>query len=341
MNWPQLLTVVCLITTVNGQDPEPIPPLNDHACPRAAWLPEGDGFRYEEGQKSNVVPKKTFMGGHEYQYIYQHNLNYGQTLYFEGNLAFDNNRFEMNIIATSPPHVDDAVRIFHFKLLSDTNRFALNTFNNGWGDEEHCPIPTGFVRSERFNLKFHVTEESFKITMNGASPFCEYKHRLPANIYCFINILGKVEMITMRAGAPMIATPYKTQLPNNGLGLRDRIFLGCVATGSFEINFSNIKGELTMQCGFDFDGKRIYCIDYYDGRSHETQFGDGFPLKTEWEFELDFIPDGSGLVLSINNQYYKNFKRESDNPKEDYVNIQIEKAVSVYDFQVCPHARSP
>ncbi|KAF4118163.1 hypothetical protein G5714_000214 [Onychostoma macrolepis] len=61
-----------------------------------------------------------------------------------------------------------------------------------WGEEER-EYKTPFPRGQAFALQILVTQESYKINVNG-KPFSEYKHRMPFSRVDHIYVIGNVEL---------------------------------------------------------------------------------------------------------------------------------------------------
>uniref|UniRef100_A0A7E4UUD1 Galectin n=1 Tax=Panagrellus redivivus TaxID=6233 RepID=A0A7E4UUD1_PANRE len=317
------------------------PRLDDQTCPKSAWLPVGDGFRYEDDHSVSIIPSRTPTVDHNFQYVYSHALNFGQTLYFSGTPELKTtDEFEFNIIATSDVISDDAVRILHIKYLH-SNALAYNTFiNNDWGDEERTD-PSPIKKGEPFNLQIHVTLEAFEISVNGIHVHT-YKHRLPPNIMCFIRIVGDVTLTRARVAGRMFEIPYKVTLPSSGLELGDHVVVvGTVTKGEFHINFLNINDDIVIQFVVRIGDKAIDYNIFKHGKQSSSQRGEGFPLEADREFEFDFmfLPDKSGVAVHIDGVFYETFKHDMQavSSKEEFYSFQITGDVDFRALQVCPH----
>ncbi|XP_036602210.1 galectin-4 [Trichosurus vulpecula] len=125
-------------------------------------------------------------------------LRPGMSIYIQGVASNHMKRFHVNFAL---PGGDIA---FHFNPRFDGwDKVVFNSKQGGrWGSEEKKrSMP--FRKGEHFELVFLVTDQHYKVTVNG-SPFYEYVHRIPLQTVTHLQVEGDLELqsINFLGGGP-------------------------------------------------------------------------------------------------------------------------------------------
>ncbi|XP_035239859.1 uncharacterized protein LOC118208956 [Anguilla anguilla] len=117
-------------------------------------------------------------------------LKPGMSLYFEGMVHSEINRFHINLEAGS----DVAM---HFKVnFQQAEMVVFNNLEKGSWDKEERVTEMPFRKGENFQLLFNVTSDGYQVIVNSCA-FHVYKHRIPVDRVSSLSIGGNVSVKTI------------------------------------------------------------------------------------------------------------------------------------------------
>ena len=127
----------------------------------------------------------------------------------DGHPTHHANRFDVNlVIGDSITHNNDRSDItFHFNPRFHEHYVVRNSRRNMvWGEEEWAPKRNPFVKGQRFSMMILVEMTGYKVAVNNVH-FVEFRHRLPLELACLLNITGDVvvERITYHSASSVVS----------------------------------------------------------------------------------------------------------------------------------------
>ncbi|XP_028920640.1 galectin-4 [Ornithorhynchus anatinus] len=118
-------------------------------------------------------------------------LQPGMSVYIQGNADEKMKRFCVNFKAGSGSEADIA---FHFNPRFDGwDKVVFNSFQGGRWCNEEKKRSMPFHRGSHFELVFLVTNEHYKVVVNG-NPFYEFGHRLPPQMVTHLHVDGDLSL---------------------------------------------------------------------------------------------------------------------------------------------------
>ncbi|XP_063060432.1 galectin-6-like [Engraulis encrasicolus] len=121
-------------------------------------------------------------------------LRAGMSLYIQGGVPHDINRFEIDLQCGDYEGCDIAL---HFNPRFDGwDKVVFNTFQNGEWEEQEKIHDMPFSKGEAFEMVIMVNDEGYQITVNG-NQFYMYKHRMPFDRVRALRIAGDVGIQTI------------------------------------------------------------------------------------------------------------------------------------------------
>lgn len=121
----------------------------------------------------------------------------GSIVVMQGRIPFGSKGFDINLMVGSV--ISEQMKRsgdigFHFNPRFDEQTVIRNNRrNNVWGPEERDPKAMPFVCGQHFQLMILVTEQSYKVAVNGKH-FIDFEHRIPVSCVGVLNINGNIEM---------------------------------------------------------------------------------------------------------------------------------------------------
>uniref|UniRef100_A0A6I8N881 Galectin n=1 Tax=Ornithorhynchus anatinus TaxID=9258 RepID=A0A6I8N881_ORNAN len=113
------------------------------------------------------------------------------SVYIQGNADEKMKRFCVNFKAGSGSEADIA---FHFNPRFDGwDKVVFNSFQGGRWCNEEKKRSMPFHRGSHFELVFLVTNEHYKVVVNG-NPFYEFGHRLPPQMVTHLHVDGDLSL---------------------------------------------------------------------------------------------------------------------------------------------------
>ncbi|XP_026877293.1 galectin-9-like isoform X1 [Electrophorus electricus] len=209
-------------------------------------------------------PKIPFTGS------IQGGLQDGKSIIISGRVLPGANRFHVNFKCGS-----DIALHFNPRYDNWTGYIVTNTNQNSrWGTEERICKPL-FPIGHQFTLHFLVSQDSYKISVNG-NHIMEYRHRIPFSNVDAIAVDGMVEInsIAFQNPAPSFPQPGFPGAVPAYLGFQPQYAIpsGCAAPPSFPAQPSYSVPYKSIISGGLLPGKNIYIQGVVMPNAHRFSF---------------------------------------------------------------------
>uniref|UniRef100_A0A7E4VW19 Galectin n=1 Tax=Panagrellus redivivus TaxID=6233 RepID=A0A7E4VW19_PANRE len=337
-----ILFLFVLISISHGQPGPPIPTMDEHRCPNAAWVADGTRFRYIWKRKSDITPVKTFFNG-QYPYVYAHTFQKGQTLHLRGFFDFQNgdDSFEINMLGGSPLiDPQSGADVFHIKLTFNDDQtgkdIILNTFKNGkWLAEVKTRNP--FHGGFNFLFTFHAMTNKFEVRFYG-NKLLEYPYRLPLDYITMVNAIGSASRLDQiyLGGQPM-RTPLRIIFPEGGLNVGDVIQLdGIPGNLDFTMEFSDGKG-LILQIKTNFALEDVILNSRIGKVWGEEVRALYFPFEGGKTFEMEMRFNEEYIMILVDNAVIVNWNHRA----KHYGEMSIYGSLELKNFVICGIKQMP
>ncbi|OWF37600.1 galectin-4-like [Mizuhopecten yessoensis] len=199
----------------------------------------------------------------------------------------------------------------HFNPRPDNGVVVRNSFSDGaWANEERDQPSYPFTSNVDFTVTFVVTNECFKILVNG-DKFCNFNHRLSHGEGSHLK-LGGADFHEVHV-LDRYTNGHNTPLHG---GLKDgkaiRVLGACQDDSGFSLNFMS---------GSDFafhfnprpaEGTVVRNSMLGGGWGEEERECDGFPFETGAIFDAMFLCSGDEFTVFVNNKEYLTFAHRCD-----------------------------
>ncbi|XP_035239585.1 uncharacterized protein LOC118208806 isoform X1 [Anguilla anguilla] len=152
----------------------------------------GDSVGVIEGPAVSAVIEESLQVSSYVQAIPR--LSVGMTLYFQGSIPDDIDRFSIDLMCGESAGSDVALRFN--PQFEGSGLVVFNSYTSGaWGEEEKVEgMP--FVKGKNFELTFVITSEAFQVSVNSKLLHV-FKHRMGIDLVSAVQITGNISMQTL------------------------------------------------------------------------------------------------------------------------------------------------
>uniref|UniRef100_A0A3Q1J9W4 Galectin n=1 Tax=Anabas testudineus TaxID=64144 RepID=A0A3Q1J9W4_ANATE len=152
-------------------------------------------------------------------------LREGVSIYLQGTIPENINRFFINLLCGESESSDIAL---HFNPRFDgRDKVVFNTCQNGSWESEEKIHSMPFCKGQAFEMIILVSSHGYKIKVNG-NDFHHFKHRIPFERVCAMQIAGDVSIQTINVIGPV---PFSNMIPGGMFPKRTIIIRGMVPYG--------------------------------------------------------------------------------------------------------------
>uniref|UniRef100_A0A7E4VY80 Galectin n=1 Tax=Panagrellus redivivus TaxID=6233 RepID=A0A7E4VY80_PANRE len=329
---------VLLAAFVKAEDKE-YPFVALQTCRNKAWVARPFGFQSYDAPNAPLHPARTFVKNYEFPYILclTNYLYVGETIFIEGKIDENPSLVTFNLLAGAE-NLDDhigAVALHWTQQYAHGNGFVTARINDQW-DDLSSVLHTGlFAVNKPFKIAIRVLEDSYEIYKDGVK-FGNFAHRAGFDIVDHIEIVGDVEINSIRVVGRHFLIPFKTKIHGTHLMLNDRIRVEARTFSYFYVNILNAKEDIAFQLFVDFNAKAMTRNSLINGTWGQEESGGQWYFQPQgYIFVLEIVNEDEHLSLMVNGDAFATFKHRVPNPKEDYIFFEVTNDIDIYSFEVC------
>ncbi|KAK0401641.1 hypothetical protein QR680_015891 [Steinernema hermaphroditum] len=218
----------------------------------------------------------------------------GETVKFNGRVHENAKRFDVNFAYNYDSYnTQNNLIILHISVRFDEKKIVFNTHSNGeWAKEERVSNP--FKRGEHFDLRVRAHSDVYEITANHKD-IHEFKARLPLQEIRKIHVDGDISLDQLEWGGAYHAVPYQQGFPFGSLRAGSRVYVSGSASGDFQVNLLNSRGERLFHFNPRFSEKKVVRNSEVDGQWGSEEREGKFPFHKNEGFDITIINEPYAL----------------------------------------------